>query len=147
MLRFAASDVQAKAKAKADFGYHCIITGMHKDDLADAGIELDPAHFFQASTYPAVRLCIENIFPINRRAHSDRRFDCFDYVREINTMNTVSRNRRADERMTWLITHCLAPYRQNVRERLETLLEGILAEIQDNELQILAKNLLGVLHG
>lgn len=148
MLRKADRIESALLQAKADFEFHCLFTATHKNDLASAGIELDGSHIFEKSTYPNLRCVVENIIPVNRVMHSDRRVNCLDYIRYREASGAwISRNRKPLERIQFIMTHCHGDYRQRVRERLSVLFTGILEEIRDPELVSIVKDGWGLLEG
>lgn len=141
MLRFAHNVESSKLQAKADFGFTCIKTGMHYKDLNANGLSLEGVHLFQISTFPKLETCIDNIFSLNTKDHRDRRVECLDYLTYKDTAGwSITRNRTPIERVTWLLTHTHADYRQRVRERLEVLFAGIEAEVKDPELKSIAED-------
>lgn len=135
MLRITERPESAVLQAKSDFQFICIITDIHRDELADGGIELDGCHIFERSTHPSLQCCVENILPINRLDHSDRRFECMDFITTADAYQShTTRNSKPLERIQFIIDRCHANHREQVKARLWTLLEGIESEIKDREL-------------
>lgn len=103
---------------------HCVIEGLSKDELPalSSGI-LDPAHVFPRSTFPELRLIVENGFSICRFRHcwpfTQHPKGCLDKV--FNSEHKLGRDRNIPERFEWLLENFNERFDVRGLEQLYTL--------------------------
>ena len=103
---------------------HCVISGSDRRELprTSAGI-LDSAHVFPRSTFPELRLVVENGLSICRFRHcwpfEQHPKGCLDKV--FNEEHRLGRDRNIPERFHWLIENFHERFEVQVLEQLYTL--------------------------
>ncbi len=129
-------------------GSHCTISGAHRSELppTTAGI-LDPAHIFPRSTFPELRLVVENGLSIVRFRHcwpfTQHPKGCLDKV--FDSEHKLGRDRNMPERFVWLVENLHERFEDQGFEQLYTLVtEGAkisqkVLSRRDHLLRILAR--------